>query len=621
LEFFVHFGGMNARRALARILAGAAGFALACGLSQPTGVIAQATEFSRASPGLAGVELARLNLALKEWHERYDPAERMIRRPFASPGYHTTLKGGEVHPTRDSLVYAVALLDTGDAVFLQRAEEILRRVIALQDQNPQSKTYGIWSWFLEEPLDKMSPPDWNWADFCGVQLLQAALDHRQRLSPEVAAQVDNAIKHAARSIQRRNVGPSYTNIAIMGTYVTLVAAELYRLEDLREYALKRLRAFHAHTMPTRAFNEYNSPTYTVVALKELARLKQHVQDAEARQLVEELYAVAWEEIAQHFHPPTQQWAGPHSRSYRTLLPADTLAWIQRSTEGRVNLVGGDSAPTLDEHRLATPCPRELEALFTTLDRPREVVKLHSRGDPPVIGTTWLEPKFALGSVNRGDLWNQRRALLAHWGTPKRPSYLHVRCLHDGYDFAAAQIFSVQHRGDVLAGLNFATDGGDTHGSLDRIQNATVRAQDIRLRFEFGGAAGETSIVAPVLLRETSVHSFGDVQLRLSVPYARFGGTPGHWQTGREAEKQIAWLDVVLYAGPARNVRLDELEQAVVGLAVSFSTTGETALSPTAEVKDGRLRLALDAPRLTLSLPVRPGKLAVLQKSSVASSPR
>ena len=37
--------------------------------------------------------------------DRYDPAEAMIRRPFSSPGYHTTLTRGFVHPTRDSLNY------------------------------------------------------------------------------------------------------------------------------------------------------------------------------------------------------------------------------------------------------------------------------------------------------------------------------------------------------------------------------------------------------------------------------------------------------------------------------------------------------------------------------------
>ena len=546
-------------------------------------------------------------------HSRYDPAEQMIRRPFSSPGYHTTLKGGDVHPTRDSLEYAVALLDTGEPDLLKRAEAILRRVIALQDQNPESKTYGIWSWFLEEPLDKMSPPDWNWADFCGAQLLQVARDHRRRLLPDLAAQVDTAIRHAARSIQRRNVGPGYTNIAIMGTYVTLACAEMYQIDDLREYAMKRLRTFHAYTKRQGAFSEYNSPTYTVVALKELGRMRAQVQDPEARKLVEEIYRVAWEEIARHFHPPTRQWAGPHSRCYRTLLASSTLALIQRSTEGRVRFYADPPPPALDEHRVSTPCPQDLETFFITLDSPREYVETFVQDDPAIIGTTYLAPQFALGSVNRGDLWNQRRSLVAYWGNAEGPCYLHVRCLHDGYDFADAQFFSVQRGGCVLAGVNFATDGGDTHVSLDRIKNATIRAKDLRLRFEFGGEAGRTAFYSPASLSDPTDLRFGDLRLRLAVPYARFGPAQGRWQTGRDESKKIAWSDVVLYSGAEKEIRLDELEQAVIGLAVCFSTSEGPAPVTKADVKEGLLSLAMEEPKLRLSLPVRPGKAGALHK--------
>ena len=169
--------------------------------------------------------------ALAPMDDRYDPAERMIRAPFHSPGYHTTLKGGYTHPTRDSLGYAVALLDSGEDWRLERACDILDRVIALQDQDPESRTYGIWSWFMEEPLNQMSPPDWNWADFNGTHLLQVVIaadspNHRDRLPADLAERVDEALYHAARSIQRRDVSVGYTNIAFMGTYVTYVTAYL-----------------------------------------------------------------------------------------------------------------------------------------------------------------------------------------------------------------------------------------------------------------------------------------------------------------------------------------------------------------------------------------------------------
>ena len=141
---------------------------------------------------LDDAQKARLNEALQGQHAAYNPDEQMLKKKFGSPGYHTTLKGGMVHPTRDAVTYAAAILDTGDAELKQRAEAILRKIVSLQDTAPNSKTYGIWSWFYEEPLAQMAPPDWNWADFIGVQLLQVALSHRNQIAPDLIAQIDSA---------------------------------------------------------------------------------------------------------------------------------------------------------------------------------------------------------------------------------------------------------------------------------------------------------------------------------------------------------------------------------------------------------------------------------------------
>lgn len=494
---------------------------------------------------------ARLIKALAGLDRQYDPQERMLKSAFSSPGYHTTLTGGTVHSTRGALEYAVALLDTGDPERLLRAEEILRRMIGLQDQDPQSKTYGIWSWFLEEPLAKMSPPDWNWADFCGVQLLQVALDHRGRLPADLARQVDESIQHAARAIRKRNVGPDYTNIAVMGTYVTLVSAELYHDDDLKAYAMARLKRFYDYTLKLGGFTEYNSPTYTVVALSELGRMRLHVRDAEARAMVEKLYHMAWEEFAQHFHPPTQQWAGPHSRAYRALLGTGPLELIERATEGRVTFAGVGPGAARDEARLPLPCPRDLEPLFRALDAPRTVVKRYSPSNPPVIGTTYLAPRLALGTVNFCDLWNQRHDLIAYWGPARQPGYLHLRLLKNGYDLAAGEFCCVQQEGRALAGINLASDGGDTHISLDKLKNGLLKAKDLRLRFELGGAAGQAAPAAPASLAEPARLNFGDVTLDLCVPFAKLGDATGHWAAGQDPKLGTAWLDIVLYEGEKR----------------------------------------------------------------------
>lgn len=36
-------------------------------------------------------------------------------------------------------------------------------------------------------------------------------------------------------------------------------------------------------------------------------------------LADDMIRRLWEEMATHFHPPTLQWAGPHSRIYSSLM--------------------------------------------------------------------------------------------------------------------------------------------------------------------------------------------------------------------------------------------------------------------------------------------------------------
>jgi hypothetical protein len=526
--------------------------------------------------------------ALSEQDVRYDPAEKMVRRPFSSPGYHTTLKGGYVHPTRDSLNYAVALLDSGQPDRCQRAQDILRKVISLQDQDSKSRTYGIWSWFMEEPLEKMSPPDWNWADFCGTQLLQVAHDHMQRLPDELQQQVKDSILHAAYSIKHRNVGPGYTNIAVMGTYVTLTAGEVFGVDELADYGKARLKRFYDFTFEQGSFREYNSPTYTVVAIKELSRMFQHVKDPASQKLLCELDRFAWYHLARHFHPPTGQWAGPHSRCYSTLLRDSTLAFIQRATAGKIPfLPDSETFESLDAHRIGAECPQDLFPYFIHLPEPRLEIETFTRNPPDkhdIIGITYLHPDFTLGSVNIGDLWNQRRPLLAYWNTDDGVVAMRLRCLHDGYDYSSASIFTVQDKSNILGAIVFATDRGDTHISLDRLKNATIKAKDLRIRLQFEGAIDDLKLpipAKPVLSKaeragthEPIKFSSGPINCDFQIAHAVFGDYPIKTKTGRDGN--TAWMDVLLYSGAQKKINFAEISDAAVIFVFSLNAQGEAA---------------------------------------------
>ncbi len=573
---------------------------------------------------LTSEQRRELLAALAPLDAQYNPLERMLREPFHSPGYHTTLKGGFTHPTRSALSYAVALLDAGEPWRRERACHILDRVIALQDQDPQSRTYGIWSWFMEEPLDKMSPPDWNWADFNGTQLLQVALDHRDRLPADLAERLDAAIYHACRSIQRRDVGPGYTNIAIMGTYVTYVAAELYGIPDLLAYAQMRLKRLYDFTMEQDSFAEFNSPTYTVVALRLLSLMLMHIRDAGALRMVRELHDLGWRDVARRFHPPTNQWAGPHSRCYATLLQPGTLAFIQRACRGAVDFFPqGGMPPSAETARVKLDCPERYRSAFAALDGPRDVVQTFIKEGAltrnldvghtnPVIGTTHLEAAYALGSANRMCFWNQHRPLVAYWGTRQEPRALQARFLHDFYDYSSAQVFCVQSGGCALMGVNFATDYGDTHISLDKVKDATIRARDLRLRLQFlnmpeGWRPDDWEIGQVARL------DLGGAQMDLLVPYAALDGSPARAEAGREGDD--AFLDVVLYQGEERAIDFAEIREGGIMLGLSMRAKGTLGpqMDIRCEIAGDRLRATWPLPEAALSLEmyVRPGPVAHL----------
>ncbi len=522
--------------------------------------------------GLTDSERTQLHKAVAQAREDYDADQRMLRTPFASPGYHTTHTGATVHETRQSLKFAVALLDTGFAQDLADAIDIFDKVISLQDQDPESDTYGIWPWFLEETIAEMDPPDWNWADFCGALLVEGRLTHASQLPPELLESMDAALYHASRSIQKRDVDLNYTNILVMGSFVTLMTGEILNDADLANYAKDRLKRFHAFTFEQGTFAEYNSPPYTNVTLNELRRLQRFVQDPELKTRVDELYELAWKEIALYYHPQSGQWAGPHSRCYQTLLTPQIEGNIQRAL-GRED---PDEVPMLEQHRLSHTCPDKYRHYFdvdsSTAQAPLTVTKVFSKGPPEIVGTTYLHPKFTLGSVNYSDLFAQRRSLLAYWGQPEQARALRLRFLHDGYDFTTMQFYSTQQEGELLAGIGFATDGGDRHPHFDRLTDGQFEASDLRLRFEVEGATqDQIKTIDFDATQRSGVFKLDGIYFSLQTIEANFGGHQGVLEVTSEEGRCV--IDLVFYAGPRKAFSLGENEstnQVSIAFSTSFS---------------------------------------------------
>ena len=547
-------------------------------------------------------EKAIIRKSVERQEDRYDPAGKMLVSELNGWNYHTDALTGKFHQVRGSFSYAVSLLDLDDPKYQQRAFDVIEKTISLQDTDPASRSCGVWPYYEEEPLaTKKSPIDFNWADFNAVSLLDIYMGHQDKIPADLLKKIEDALILAAKSIQKRNVSPGYTNIAIMGTYVTYVVSHLFDMPELKEYAIARLQKFYDYTQEKNGFSEYNSPTYTITALDELDRMKRHIIEPGARKTIDALYTIAWDIVAKHWHKPTAQWAGPHSRSYSTPLRSSVYGILYGASDGKIDYGYKDERSDVKiKHRI----PESLLPYFLTPVYPRIQRDVFENADPQIIGICYLTNRYALSTVNRSSLWNQRRPFLAYWGTPEKPSYLQVRVLHELYDLSAATWFGDQKDNTVLSAINFATNGGDKHISIDILENGKFVAQDFRLRFEFGNT-DVNKLTLPTKNDAPVSFELDGLQFNLCLYHAVFGDLKGYWEKG--SNETTAWLDFVLYTGVEKVIDLEAINHAALGFSFSIAAPGDK--TPKEAVKYAVKNGVLDAEwnGLKVSLPVKPDK--------------
>lgn len=524
------------------------------------------------------IDAAALQAYLAACEPNYTPAAAMLACTLHSPGYHTTLPdGARVHSTREALDYALALWAAGQ---VERASAVTTTVLNQQDTDPANRTYGIWSWFLEEPLPRMAPPDWNWADFCGARIAVMLHAFPAVIPAPLQARMATALGHAAAAIVLRNVGPGYTNIAIMGGAVTAAAGELLGAPHLLTYGRQRLERMVAYTQEQGGFNEYNSPTYTIVAVEETERALLLVRDPATRAAATWLHRHAWEVIAAHFHPATQQWAGPHSRTYSDRLSPHVTHFLGQRL--------GLTIPVHPVWRTATspaatgqpvgsplPCPPDLLPRFHALPSDPCLLRLRFQQGASaaqcVSGTTWFSGDACLGSVTRDSLWTQRRPLLGYWRTPADPAVVLRLCfLHDGRDFAGAVLTSTQEGPQVVSQLTLEPGYGDFHLSLDKPADGIYHASDWRVRYQLLGEGVHATQSGP-----NQYHlSAGAWRAQIDLGPCQFLGQPLVWSL--RADPSGVYLDGECYHGERRPFAFPELADVRIALTTTLQPVAAPA---------------------------------------------
>ena len=573
---------------------------------------------------LSQEEITYLMADLESKNKEYDESKKMLFFVTQNKHYHSDLDSGVVvHQTRESLEYAVALLKTENEMYRKRAIDIIKTILPMQETDESLPYCGVWPYYPEDPLrGRKAAVDYNWADFIAVPLIDVLINHSDYIDAQLAQDIKKALVLAAKSIKKRDVQPDYTNMCIMGTYVCYVVGDMCGIPDLTEYAQRRLVHFYEYVIKNKGFTEYNSPTYTLVAMDELLRMQQTIINKKDRKIIDELYAMCWEMIATHFHQPSGQWCGPNLRAYTSLAVPSFYRLLYNASDGKINLPGD----YLRIPNVITPhhIPEDLLPYFLQSSLPRLEIDTFvvaecmvpsdaspvssSKSDDAVpakdiVGTLYMNEDFALASVNQGYMWNQTRPLIAHWGTEEQPSYMRVRFLHDGYDFSAVNMLSAQDSTNVLAIFNVSADGGDTHPSLDRLEKGIFKAKDLRLRVEIGGNMANAKFVRTSQKQNEIYFKSPDLCASLKIPYAKWGNWKGAWEFG--GDEQTIWADFVLYSGDEKEIDLNQLHEAVLGFYVALSLPSDTVESHHVEVRKNHDYLELETDNLRVKALSKP----------------
>ncbi len=359
----------------------------------------------------------KLNQRLYEIGRKYgetnfDPDANLVGAQSKNP------PNKKLHATRESAYYAFGLLLTGDKADLDRAQAILRRVLATQETKSQGPTRGAFGWYAENP-----PDDLNSAAFVGSALVDVIeLDRRRpMLDAVLLQQVEASAKLAIEAILRRDVDPAYTNIAMLSIGVAAAGEKLELTPGSGAWAEKKLDAVLAMADDS-DFAEYLSPTYYGVGVASAYAAKKYAFSPGFAAKVDDAINHFWKCIAASYHAPTYQLVGPYVRAYgdNMLEYANPLKYaLYLALDGDYPMDDTDTDHAWDKGGLVqfATLPVEPRPEFKQMPPAWREFKVAGLPATPVRTLRqYRDGNFALGTVAFQDSWKQKRHLVAHWRT-------------------------------------------------------------------------------------------------------------------------------------------------------------------------------------------------------------
>lgn len=449
-----------------------------------------------------------LMVGVEKQHKDFDPVVGMIKEHVApwnggSGGYHTRLSG-ELHNPNKNSAYADHVFYLRKEEYYEEARAILWNLIKYQDTREDSKTYGLWSYYIEEDTDHMIAPDYNMADFIGKHLAYILKRRSDCLDDKLRAALSESLMKAAICSIRRNVSPDYTNISLMSLNTIINAGEISGNKAFLERGKERLRKVHQYDTFCGCFSEFNSSAYSPLAIEEISMMVELFEDEECVKMAKDLNKIAWEMMLSHYHRGIKQVSPPQMRCYHNFVGNKIEEMIYLGTNGRYG--------TIDEKNPANPamlqippvCPEEVAEKYlkepfkpTFIDQTfykknhfrtpdEDTVIIRNIDSPDLKAFTYMGEGYAMGAFEKTDMWTQRRSSMVYWGEGERATCMYLRCMNYDYDYCSGMVYTNQYNNVMLSHTGFVTDRGDFHYILDKTKDGTLTTKKLFFQFAFDG---------------------------------------------------------------------------------------------------------------------------------------
>lgn len=498
----------------------------------------------------------------------------------------STLNNQTLHNLRDSALFALASLNHDNKCSVTTTK-VLNQIISLQEKKLSSPYYGLWPWYYEEPIDKMPSPDFNTAAFISYFLITIYKNYQHLLSNELKNILKNSISAAVTFMIKRNTDPQNSHIVLMECYVCVLCGELFSRLEFVNYAMKKFDKFFHFCSFNGDFFYFNSIQYALIMASIFSDILKNVKNNNVLYAAKKLNKTLWDCIAKHYHYQTGQIAGPFSRSVSDFISINEKYILSQAIESNTLDVENIFFPM---YITSTPyCPPQFRAFFTGEKQSKYSQRLISHGTNypqitfPQVATTYMQPKYALGSFNRQYFWNEHRPLIAHFGSISNPYSAKIQCLIDHNNFTSSQLFCIQAENYILGHISLSTNHGMYH-ILDNKYAGKLSIKDFRIQYVIKGDTSNLRIkrskktITVIHDNINYIFAFGFYKIDNLKPYIEYTITDN-----------VLSFDLVLYHGEKRTFNIAQLKCAIFQFSMLITESNDkTALSVNNKISNGYL---------------------------------